>query len=264
MQERLGGKGGAKQNRPTQTLLANPYRFRGAWPSLFLEAERGVVEANLEHHLVQSVGDAHAVSLADFLGPEVGGGEREELRFVAFGQQVDDRVERVAVVEHLDGFRAQVVDAEHVFLGQIEEGSVVGLAQVGDVFGIDDVQAIPWVAGVLWIRMGDAHATEQLLEGFHHGALAIAARAAEDDAKLRAAVCEPPGQFRDFRLYLVVHDEGAVPELHLCLNCGGEGGDSVLEGEWHLKTHTHSPLPKQATLQRLYVERTSLVDYFHR
>lgn len=85
--------------------------------------------------------------LTDLLRCEVGGDYGEELVVIAAGEQVDGRVEDVAVIEDFGRLDTQIVDGKHIGTAEVGELAIVGLGGGDNLLGIDDAEIALIVVG---------------------------------------------------------------------------------------------------------------------
>lgn len=140
-------------------------------------------------HLIESVSDSGTILRANLRLSEIRGDEGEELAVIPILEQLNGGVDYRAIVQHLRGLFAQVIDAHgaqraHGFEFVEILGSVDNIADIKDFcFRAESpsgFRVIEELEVVVLVEPADG-----TKERSHHGGLAIAAAAAEQDAELR-------------------------------------------------------------------------------
>ena len=200
-----------------------------------LSSERFVGENNPVEHLIEAVGDAVAVLLADVARRKVGGDECEELFVVAAREEFYGGVEHVAVVQHLRRLQSQVVDGEHGQLAVPVVVIVVLAAHPGYLSRRHLVHVERLTVGILasYIAVEGTHGT-------HQCGLAVAAGAAEQHAHFRH-LGEPLRHLDDGGTHILGGFIFATAILHLRHDAGSEQLSGLLWGVGQLKTFPRNP-----------------------
>ena len=183
--------------------------------------------------------------LAYLRGFKVSSDDGEELSVVASGEQVNDWVEHVAVVEYLGRLDAQIIDGKHLLVAESLELLVVFLCYGADLLGIDESNIAPTIAIVV-VDVG-----HKVTYGIGESGLSVAAVAAEQHAKARVLSCEPSHGSYKMLTCVIIIDIRTMSQLHLSHVRPGESIDSLLSLPWQPKTLRCSLSVQNFLLERL-------------
>ena len=197
------------------------------------------------HHLVESVGNAVAISLTNILGFKVRCKDREQLSIVSHSQEFFDGTHDIAIVLHLGWFSSYVINAQYVSSRQFAKLGVVCSAKLCNMHGIDNGENIVVVRAMSsvrrQVRFENIQSSDKVLQRLEHGCLAVSTSATQDDTELCGGCRQTFCDLLDLVFNETIADEPTIAELHFIDICRQKILVCLLLRHRQPKTPRHSP-----------------------